>query len=154
MFKLVCSLMFVNISRFRTFSVMYSVFSDECRGVWGPSSLSRTCSHGRRATSLKFMMLPMTFGEAVHHPRNPEACNFVTARLKGIGITHHVKPRWWRYHAASARRAMRHPHFFILKTLCESLPCSVLSNRDCAVPLGGKGSWKGSGTKFILSTSG
>ena len=48
---------------------------------------------------------------------------------------------------------MGHPRFFVLDALCESLPYPVFSNRDRAVPPGGKGSWKGFGTRFILSTS-
>lgn len=96
-------LIFCQISRAFGLSQRATCSMRRRSGVWGPSNLTinltahaisrRGCSHGRRGTSLKFMMLPTTLGEAAHHPRNPAPCVFATARLQGIGITHVLSSR-------------------------------------------------------------
>ena len=116
-------------SRVRTLSITQRVL---CEGVvvFGvpPTSLGLTahaisrrgCSHGHRGASLKFMMLPTNLGEAAHHPMNPAACVFTTC-----ASARHLTnvPRWWRYHAAFARRTKRHPRVapFLLTYVCDTL---------------------------------
>lgn len=114
---------FDNISTLRTLSNAQHVL---CGGVaeFGVSSnltahaiSRRGWSHGRRGTSLNYDVAndPRRGGSPSEEPGTLRFRNCASARHRHNACP--VEPRWWRYHAASARRTVRHPRvaLFLLR---------------------------------------